>query len=222
MTTTQNELIPITFDEDENKDTDKDINTYQNCILYTKLHNYYSNNGMYEKLRFSLEKYSLRIIDWFITNYAPRRFTQYIIIDDHNGEERLFNVYENYKLNLKAYSKKSFDPFCRRNRIKVALPDNSTIETTLGQLNFFRWCFENKILEYINIHRDEIVDDINNHNITIKTRIKENNPKTKRVKAFTSTRKVFHRESIHTTFSIPRRTESQTLNNIVSHQIECI
>jgi hypothetical protein len=42
---------------------------------------------------------SLRIIDWFATNYAKKFFTVYDV-----GPNRRFKVYVDYKLKLKAYS----------------------------------------------------------------------------------------------------------------------
>eukprot|EP00798_Chlamydomonas_sp_ICE-L_P009688 gene9688-8516_t len=80
-------------------------------------------------------KISLRLIDWFVTNYA-----------------KTHNV-------LKAYSKQQFDPFRRRDRILFHY-GSENIETTVGQLNFFRWMIENRILEYVEEHVDEIEADM--------------------------------------------------------------
>jgi hypothetical protein len=60
-------------------------------------------------------KISLRIIDWFVTNYAKKYNISYYINQDNAIKQ--FIVYLNYKSQLKAYSKKTFDPFCRRERI---------------------------------------------------------------------------------------------------------
>ena len=87
-------------------------------------------------------KISLRLIDWFATNYSKKHFIVYNIIE--NGKSRRFKVYQDYKLKLKAYSKKRFDPFCRWERITIPYKNNTYIETTIGQLNFFRWYIENK------------------------------------------------------------------------------
>jgi pimeloyl-ACP methyl ester carboxylesterase len=57
-----------------------------------------------------------------------------------------------YKLKLKAYSKKRFDPFCRWDRISIPYKDGTSIETTIGQLNFFKWALENKAIDYIEQH----------------------------------------------------------------------
>ena len=96
---------------------------------------------------------SLRLIDWFVTNYSRTHNTSYIL----NSQE--FVVYTNYKNQLKAYSKKLFDPFCRRERILFQLPEHEAFLTTVGKLNFFRWAFEKNILEYIQAHYDEIVKE---------------------------------------------------------------
>ena len=79
---------------------------------------------------------SLRLIDWFVTNYAKRHNIGYVL----DGQE--FMVYMSYKSQLKAYSKKLFDPFCRRERIMFSLPGVEPFVTTVGKLNFFRWAIE--------------------------------------------------------------------------------
>ncbi len=94
---------------------------------------------------------SLRLIDWFVTNYAKKNHVSYIL----NNQE--FVVYLNYKSQLKAFSKKLFDPFCRRERILFQCGKLEPFETTVGQLNFFRWAFEKDILKYIREHLADIV-----------------------------------------------------------------
>ena len=98
---------------------------------------------------------SLRLIDWFVTNYAKQYNTTYII----NNQE--FRVYMNYKSQLKAYSKKLFDPFCRRERIMFQLADQESFLTTVGKLNFFRWAIEKGILDYIKLNLAKIEKEMN-------------------------------------------------------------
>lgn len=93
---------------------------------------------------------SLRLIDWFVTNYSKSHNISYIV----NGQE--FNVYINYKNQLKAYSKKLFDPFCRRERIMFQIPNYEAFITTVGKLNFFRWAIEKDILNYIKCYQPQI------------------------------------------------------------------
>ena len=108
---------------------------------------------------------SLRIIDWFVTNYSKKYYVIYEI-NNHIKQIARFNVYNEYKLQLKAYGKIKFDPFCRWTRIMVPLNDEKYIETTIGQLNFFKWAIENDILAYIEEHYDSIDSDMNSRNTT--------------------------------------------------------
>ena len=71
------------------------------------------------------------------------------------------NVFHSYKSQLKAYSKKRFDPFCRRDRLLFKIDDKSSIETTIGQLNFFKWAISNLIIDYIEINKQDIENDMN-------------------------------------------------------------
>jgi hypothetical protein len=76
-----------------------------------------------------------------------------------NGQEYL--VYTNYKSQLKAYSKKLFDPFCRRERIMFQLNGHEPFLTTVGKLNFFRWAIEKGILDYIKANFSKIEKEMN-------------------------------------------------------------
>jgi hypothetical protein len=103
---------------------------------------------------------SLRILDWFVTNYSKKNNIHYQIT--LNNKIKNFIVYLDYKAQLKAYSKKQFDPFCRRERISFIDHDMNELITTVGQLNFFRWAIENNILNYIVENYDIIENDMNN------------------------------------------------------------
>jgi hypothetical protein len=107
---------------------------------------------------------SLRIIDWFSTNYAKKNYTVYAIPENGSKPERRFKVYLDYKLNLKAYSKKRFDPFCRWDRIAFPYLNNSYIQTTVGQLNFFKWAIDNQVIHYIETNYRDIEHDMNSRN----------------------------------------------------------
>jgi len=139
------------------------IKESQNELLLQKLMLFYNNNDNLNKMLTIINgesKISLRIVDWFSTNYSKKFFTIYEI----DGSQR-FRVYNDYKLKLKAYSKRRFDPFCRWDRIKVPFGDKSfSIETTLGQLNFFKWAIENKIINYIENNYETIEYDMNTNN----------------------------------------------------------
>ena len=110
---------------------------------------------------------SLRIVDWFITNYSKKYYTTYNISEPAN---RRFRVYNDYKLKLKSYSKRRFDPFCRWNRIEVPYDTDRCMETTIGQMNFFKWIIEHGILDYIHAHYDEIEADMHARNTSVSNR----------------------------------------------------
>lgn len=142
--------------------------TTQNDLLLRNLMDYYTSSGLLDKMLSIItgeSKISLRIVDWFATNYAKKNYTTYVI---EGSNERRFKVYVDYKLKLKAYSKKRFDPFCRWDRISVPYKNGTFIETTIGQLNFFKWALENKVIDYLEEHYETIENDMNSRNSTSK------------------------------------------------------
>ena len=139
--------------------------------VYDQHHNYNPDNALDKMLKIisGESNISLRIVDWFVTNYAKKYYTVYD--NEHTG--RRFKVYDDYKLKLKAYSKRRFDPFCRWERDHIAYVDGQFIETTIGQLNFFKWAIENGVLKYIEQHYSAIEEDMNNRNSTSKRKEKD-------------------------------------------------
>ena len=138
--------------------------TTQNDLLMTNLMKFYDEDNNLEKMLRIINgesPISLRIIDWFATNYAKKFFTVYDV-----GANRRFKVYVDYKLKLKAYSKRRFDPFCRWDRITIPYSNGTFIQTTIGQLNFFKWALENGVVAYIEAHYSDIEDDMNARNST--------------------------------------------------------
>jgi len=141
----------------------------QNDLLLNNLMDFYKDEYNISKMLKIItgeSKISLRIVDWFATNYAKKYYTLYDI--EVNENIRRFKVYFDYKLKLKAYSKKRFDPFCRWDRISIPYKNGTFIETTIGQLNFFKWALENKVINYIEENYLEIEKDMNNRNSTSK------------------------------------------------------
>jgi hypothetical protein len=141
----------------------------QNDLLTAKLLTFFKRND-FGPLKIMLDvingesAISLRIIDWFSTNYAKKNYTVYTIPENGSKPERRFKVYLDYKLNLKAYSKKRFDPFCRWDRIAFPYLNNSYIQTTVGQLNFFKWAIDNQVIHYIEANYRDIEHDMNSRN----------------------------------------------------------
>tara|TARA_Y100000591_G_C21709286_1_gene632590 strand:- start:447 stop:995 length:549 start_codon:yes stop_codon:yes gene_type:complete len=140
----------------------------QNGLLLNNLLEFYKKDNNLEKMLQIINgesKISLRIVDWFATNYSKSNFTVY---DLSNG--RRFKVYNDYKLKLRAYSKKRFDPFCRWERISVPYKNGKSIQTTLGQLNFFKWSIENEVINYIENNYPKIEADMNKRNSSSRRR----------------------------------------------------
>ena len=173
------------------KKTSKAVNSKQDLIMRS-LHKFYKESDNIDKLLKIVNgesKLSLRIIDWFVTNYTKERGTIYYIpkknsnldlpnpysLEATNEYPKPFMVNARYKSQLDGFQKKLFDPFCRRKRIIFKYNDNNSLETTVAQLNFFKWAIDNKILDYIKDNLKEIEVDMN-------TTIKKHSPKTQKVK----------------------------------------
>jgi len=127
-------------------------------LIINSLQKFYSDRNDKDDIMKLLEGtsvISLRLIDWFVTNYARQHTISYIL----NSQE--FLVYMNYKSQLKAYSKKLFDPFCRRERIMFQIPGHEQFLTTVGKLNFFRWAIEKGIINYIQMNLAKIEKEMN-------------------------------------------------------------
>lgn len=145
-------------------------NTQNDLLLHKVLRFYNENSGDNMEKMLSVingtTNISLRIMDWFVTNYSKKHYTVYDLEDSGTPTKR-FKVYVDYKLKLRAYSKKRFDPFCRWERINVPHKNGTTyIQTTLGQLNFFKWAIENQVLRYIHENYSVIESDMNIRNNT--------------------------------------------------------
>jgi hypothetical protein len=144
-------------------------------LLMTSLEDFFKKKENIDKILPIINgtsKISLRVIDWFVTNYSKKNNTSFFIntvtdkilknIDNYNPDYcRQFIVYIDYKLQLKGYQKKQFDPFCRRSRINFYYDSDKCFVTTVGQLNFFRWVINNKLLEYITDNLKDIESDMN-------------------------------------------------------------
>ena len=159
--------------------------TTQNGVLLQNLVQYYKNPDhlkAFISVIKSQSRCSLRIIDWMVVNYAKAHFTVY----DVNGTRS--KIYQLYKQNLRSYGKRNFDCFKRWDRLRISYnPDTFeyidlhagvdeevceddseekvdgeplSVTTTLGQMNFFRFIQETKVIEYINENYESIEKDM--------------------------------------------------------------
>ena len=164
------------------------ISKTQNNVLLNNLKTFYNKERLDRMLSIINGEscISLRIVDWFSTNYSKKNFTLYEL---KNGQR--FKVYNDYKLRLRAYSKKRFDPFCRWDRIMIPYDGETSIQTTLGQLNFFKWAIENEVIEYIEQNYKTIEDDMNHRNSSSKTRTNDKTRKKREELSISATKTIF-------------------------------
>lgn len=152
-TASDNRIIDIT-----------EFNSKERCY-YKMIHKYFKSceNNEVDKMISILNKESdtsLRILDWFVTKYSSKNNVCYKLPE--SGLD--FNVHISYKAQLKSYKKKYFDPFRRRQKFYYKYKDDCEILTTIGQLNFFRWCFSNNIIKYVEKNVDNITKGMNKSN----------------------------------------------------------
>tara|TARA_E500000178_G_C17021169_1_gene755699 strand:- start:812 stop:1360 length:549 start_codon:yes stop_codon:yes gene_type:complete len=148
-------------------------------LLLKPINDFFSKNNNIDRIIPILNgesQISLRIIDWFVTNYSKKNNVNYY----NSNKKSQFNVYLSYKNQLKAFSKKQFDPFCRRERIEYAYNKNNYLTTTIGQLNFFKWSLENMIIDFIGENLKDIEKDMNSN---IRKNTKKMSPTTTKVKS---------------------------------------
>ena len=166
----------------------------QNCqeLLLCSINDFYQKNlnfkNIFKDIITGNHKLSLRLIDWLVTHYSRNNNIFYWLTnldddiyynlpDNINNEitYKKINLYHDYRAQLKSYSKLNFDTFRRHERITFYIDDKNSIETTVGQLNFFRWIFNNKIIYYALDNYDNIYNDMIANNNYNKKIIKKNN-----------------------------------------------
>ncbi len=151
--------------------------TKQELFYYKILNDYYKScsNENIEKIiniiNNSSNSISLRIIDWFVTNYSKQR----------NKINMKTDIHISYKAQLKSYNKKYFDPFKRVHKssdkfIYYFANVDKYLTTTIGQLMFFKWALQNNIISYIENNYEELKNEMKQYNL-IKEKEKESKSK---------------------------------------------
>ena len=142
----------------------------QEHMLIKSLEKFYNNNVNMKKMLPIVNgesMISMRLIDFFVTNFANKNRVNFKIKDGENTT--VFNVHSSYKSQLKAWKKVHFDPFSRGTRVPFFFNNNSQcIITTIGQLNFFKWFIVNDISHYIKNNINKIENDMNKNKKVIK------------------------------------------------------
>lgn len=143
-------------------------------VLMKTLENFYENDDNFNKMYKYVckpreSKVSLRVLEWFVINYAKKNNVGYEF-EKEDGTKDYIIVFSDYQNCLKGFKKVRLDPFCRKQRkgnhdcsIKFYHGDIE-IETTIGQLSFFKWAITNKVLDYVEEHVELIEKDMNETN----------------------------------------------------------
>ena len=140
-----------------------DIITQSDLILKS-VTSFYTKHPLYfNKLVEIIEKrsnISISVIEYFTLTYAKNNSSMYL---KNNGD--FFIVYISYKNFLKSYTKKFTDPFRRKyskdeTDFFITL-HGVTIQTRLAQLHFFKWAFDNEMIDYIENNLEKIETSMN-------------------------------------------------------------
>jgi len=149
-------------------------------LLLSSLNSFYNNNNIYKLTLKTIidgkHELSLRMIDWLVTRYAKTNNIIYWINettnniyynlpDNYNNEKyKKITLYLDYRAQLKSFKKFNFDAFRRHDRISFKINNNDDedkyIETTIGQLNFFKWAFNTKIITYAIENQKKIYENM--------------------------------------------------------------
>lgn len=103
---------------------------------------------------------SLRLIEWTLVNYAKSHKVVYPWVVDE--KEILVNLEEVYKIWLREWRRKLFDPFRRWDRIYFTFK-NLDYETTVAQLNFLKFALEWGVIEFAMKNKSSIEQEMNSN-----------------------------------------------------------
>ena len=169
---------------DVNYDTNA-LDSRENLLLYSLLKFYKRHGNANLSSIIPIVKQdshiSLRIIEWVVTSFAKEKDIVFPIMSKNTNKVKgSVRIYDSYKKTLKAFGGKSFGIFKRSDLLLITYGDgeNDKIETTLGQLNFFRWALENNVINYIEKNFEYLAKQLyksdrkyKNTGVTLKTEI---------------------------------------------------
>lgn len=136
----------------------------------------------------------LRMYNWAVTNFAKGKgiTTQ---IKDKDGNLRFIDPSISYDAALKRLHRTLFDPY-RRGTLLFFKIKGQIHHTTVGQLLFIKWCEENGVDTFVQVHESEIRQHLND---TAKARASKGK---KRVRELTEAKLVHARVASMTTLEL--------------------
>lgn len=104
----------------------------------------------------------INLLYWGITNYAKMHDIRYHLTQESDRIE--FVVFDSYQTYRDQVGKTLFDCYARGAKMEASSgepgsDDYKVIQTTLGQLNMFRWAIENNVIAFVLSHYSEIEKD---------------------------------------------------------------
>jgi hypothetical protein len=148
--------------------TPKEFFTKKELCYYTMIDRFFkqrcsrSNIKLMTKIIKTKSDISLRVLDHFAAKHS--KFPEKLNFT--YGKKENFNVRISYDAQLRTYKKKYFDPFRRKKKFFYFYDKkhpSKKILTTIGQLNFFRWAIENRILDFVKKNFKQINVEMKKH-----------------------------------------------------------
>lgn len=120
-----------------------------NSLLIASLKRFYQtreNADILSLIVWGRSPVSLRLIEWYVSIF----------------DRTIQNDYHNQ---LRAYTRRLFDPFRRSSRMVLDYEDRG-IETTIGQMNFFKWLIEKGHWQTIVDNKEMLIQEMAKHATT--------------------------------------------------------
>ncbi len=171
----EDELYEVDSEPESESKVNEPIISREEALLNSLLR-FYNQDSQHLNILSAISKQktiiSLREMDYTVTNYSNNNKIVYKLKDKSS-----FNMYLDYKCQLRGYSKRCFDPFCRRQRIfldfetktpqflndkdidKYKLREDGLV-TTIGQLAFFRWAILNEVVDFCFNNKEKIDEEM--------------------------------------------------------------
>ena len=158
-------------------------------LLLSSLSSFYEKNDEYLQILKTIidgkHSLSLRMIDWLVTIYAKNNNMVYWVClndnkiylnlpENNSNNFKKINLYLDYRSQLKSFKKINFDSFRRHDRITYISNKGTSIETTIGQLNFFKWAFTNNVINYALENEKYIYENMSKNSYKRITKNKKN------------------------------------------------